>query len=92
MPLETAIHKMTGLPASRLRFADRGTLAVGAWADIVAFDPTTVSDRATFSDPHQYPVGIDDVMVNGTWVLRSGERTASLPGRALRATKWRGGS
>ena len=92
MPLETAIHKMTGLPASRLRFADRGTLAVGAWADIVAFDPTTVSDRATFSEPHRYPVGIDDVMVNGTWVLRGGERTASLPGRALRATEWRGGS
>ena len=92
MPLESAIHKMTGLPASRLRLTDRGILTVGAWADIVVFDPTTVSDRATFTDPHQYPTGIDDVMINGTWVLRGGERTSALPGRAVRAGNERGDS
>jgi N-acyl-D-amino-acid deacylase len=84
MALETAIHKMTGMPAARLRLAGRGVLAPGAWADIVVFDPAAVGDRATFARPHQYPVGIDDVMVNGSWVLRDGERTATLPGRVVR--------
>jgi N-acyl-D-amino-acid deacylase len=84
MPLEAAIHKMAGEPARRLRLTGRGILARGAWADIVVFDPDTVTDRATFSMPHAYPVGIDDVMINGAWVLRSGERRPTLPGRVLR--------
>jgi N-acyl-D-amino-acid deacylase len=85
MALETAIYKMTGMPASRLGLVGRGVLAPGAWADIVVFDPATVRDRATFARPHQYPIGIDDVMVNGAWVLRGGVRTAALPGRVLRS-------
>jgi N-acyl-D-amino-acid deacylase len=85
IPLETAIHKMTGLPASRIRLEGRGRLAVGSFADVVVFDPATVADRATFENPHQYPAGIRDVMVSGRWVLLDGERTDALPGRVLRA-------
>ncbi len=84
MPLETGIHKMTALPAARLRLEGRGMIAPGAFADLVAFDPERVADRATFEQPHQYPVGIPHVMVNGRFVLRNGERTEGLPGRPLR--------
>jgi N-acyl-D-amino-acid deacylase len=84
MPLETAIMKMTSMPARRLRFTDRGVLAVDAAADLVAFDPATVADRATFEDPHQFPAGIPHVIVNGAFVIRDGEHTAARPGRAVR--------
>ena len=84
MPLEVGIHKMTGMPARLVRLDDRGRVAVGAFADLVVFDPATVADRATFTDPHQYPVGIDVVLVNGEVVIRDGEHTGALPGRALR--------
>ncbi|TDJ57254.1 MAG: D-aminoacylase [Gemmatimonadetes bacterium] len=84
MPLEVGIHKMTGMPARRLRLDHRGRVAVGAFADLVVFDPATVADRATFTDPHQYPVGIDVVLVNGEVVIREGEHTGALPGRTLR--------
>jgi N-acyl-D-amino-acid deacylase len=85
LPLETAIHKMTGMPAARVRLEGRGRLERGSFADVVVFDPATVADRATFENPHRYPVGIRHVMVNGRWVLRDGERTDALPGRVLRA-------
>ncbi|MCK5652398.1 MAG: D-aminoacylase [Gemmatimonadetes bacterium] len=84
MPLETAIHKMTGLPASRLRIADRGVIRPGAYADLVAFDPSTVRDTATFESPHQYPVGISLVAVNGQITVREGEHTGRLAGRPVR--------
>jgi N-acyl-D-amino-acid deacylase len=84
MPLETAIHKMTGMPAKRLRFTGRGVLEPGAFADLVAFDPATVADRATFENPHQSPVGIEHVMVNGRFVLRQGEHTNELAGRIVK--------
>lgn len=84
MPLEVGIHKMTGMPARRLRLDHRGRVAVGAFADLVVFDPATVADRATFTDPHQYPVGIEVVLVNGEVVIRDGEHTGALPGRPLR--------
>lgn len=84
MPLETAIHKMTAKPAKRLRFVGRGILKPGAFADLVAFDPATVADRATFENPFQYPVGIEHVMVNGCFALRHGERTSDLPGRIVK--------
>ena len=83
LPLETAIHKMTGKPAARLKLAGRGTIAPGAFADLVAFDPSRVADRATFERPHQYPAGIPHVMVNGAWVLRDGEHLGTTPGRVL---------
>ncbi|MDH5804091.1 MAG: D-aminoacylase [Gemmatimonadota bacterium] len=84
VPLETAIHKMTGMPARKLGFQDRGVLAAGAIADIVVFDPDTVADTATFEQPHRYPVGIPHVMVNGTFVIWEGENTGARPGRVVR--------
>jgi N-acyl-D-amino-acid deacylase len=90
MPLETAIHKMTAMPARRLRFEGRGTLTPGAFADLVAFDPETIADRATFTKPHQYPAGIPHVMVNGRFVLKDGEATGARPGRVVRFRGGRG--
>jgi N-acyl-D-amino-acid deacylase len=84
MPLEAAIHKMTALPARRLGLTDRGIIRPGAWADLVAFDPSAVTDRATFENPHQYPAGIPHVWVNGVQVLSGGEQTGALPGRSVR--------
>lgn len=81
---QAAIHKMTAAPAARLRLPDRGRVAPGMFADLVVFDPARVADRATFENPHQYPVGIPHVMVNGSWVLRDGEHTGARPGRVLR--------
>ena len=84
MPLQTAIHKMTAMPAKRLKLAGRGVIQPGAFADLVAFDPATVADKATFENPHQYPVGIPHVWVNGVHTIRAGEQTGTLGGRPLR--------
>lgn len=84
LPLEEAIRKMTSLPASTLDLPDRGTIAPGAWADLVIFDPATVADRATFEQPFAYPVGIASVIVNGQVVLDEGTHTNARPGRILR--------
>ena len=84
LSLELAVHKATGLPARKLRLADRGVIRSGAFADLVAFDPTTVDDQATFEDPHQYPVGIPLVVVNGQVTLRDGEQTGARAGRPIR--------
>ena len=84
MTLETAVYKMTGFPAQRLGLGDRGLLEEGKAADIVVFDPETVIDRATFQDPHQYSVGIEHVLVNGTPVIDNGKHVGSRPGRVLR--------
>jgi len=83
LSLPQAIHKMTALPARRLGLKDRGVVAVGARADLVVFDSRRVSDRATYQDPHQYPAGIEHVLVNGTFVIKDGQHTGSLPGRLL---------
>lgn len=84
MTLETAISKMTGLPAMKLGLQDRGTIRPGAFADLVAFNPDTVADQATFEDPHRYPVGIEMVVVNGVVTAREGEMTGELAGRPIR--------
>ncbi|MBW3554670.1 MAG: D-aminoacylase [Gemmatimonadetes bacterium] len=84
LPLETAIAKMTSMPADRAGLGDRGRIRPGGFADLVAFDADVVADRATFEDPHRYPVGLPHVMVNGRFVLRNGEPTDERPGRALR--------
>ena len=86
LPLHTAIHKMTRLPAERIGLADRGRLAVGAVADIVAFDADAVVDRATFADPHRYAEGVHHVFVAGWAVLLDGRMTGERPGRVLRST------
>jgi N-acyl-D-amino-acid deacylase len=74
MPLAEAIRKMTAAPAERCRLEDRGTSRPGAFADVTAFDPAAIADRATFDDPFQYPVGVHVVIVNGVVALREGTR------------------
>jgi N-acyl-D-amino-acid deacylase len=83
LSLEDAVKKMTGLPANRLGLRDRGILAVGAKADVVALDPGRVQDLATYEDPHRYAAGIDYVLVDGRVVIERGEHTGALPGRVL---------
>ncbi|HUA54781.1 MAG TPA: D-aminoacylase [Candidatus Sulfotelmatobacter sp.] len=83
-PLHEAVHKMTGLTAANFGLRDRGVLRVGAFADLVLFDPETVIDRATFEKPTQPAAGIELVMVNGRPVWRDGAPTGARPGRALR--------
>jgi N-acyl-D-aspartate/D-glutamate deacylase len=83
LTLEDAIRKMTSRPAGRVKLADRGRIAVGMAADLVAFDPATVIDKATFEDPFQYPVGIELVMVNGEIALDRGTRTDARSGTGL---------
>jgi N-acyl-D-amino-acid deacylase len=83
LSLEEAIQKMTSLTAERFNLTDRGVIKEGAWADVVLFDPQTVSDKATFIHPHQYPVGIPYVIVNGEIVISQGEHTGALPGDVL---------
>ena len=78
--LEQAVHKMSGLTASQLHFTDRGVIKDGFAADLVIFDPAIVADRATFTDPFQYPLGIETVVVNGQVVLDQGRHTGARPG------------
>jgi N-acyl-D-amino-acid deacylase len=80
IPLEQAVRKMSGLTASQLHIRDRGLIKDGLAADLVIFDPATVADRATFTDPFQYPVGIPTVIVNGRVVLDNGRHTGERPG------------
>lgn len=87
--LEEAIRRLTGLPANNLKLKDRGTLTVGYFADIAVFDPATIRDVATFEDPHRYAEGMVHVFVNGTQVLKDGEHTGAMPGRAVRGPGWR---
>jgi N-acyl-D-amino-acid deacylase len=84
IPLTEAIRRLTGLPASNLELDRRGFLEEGMFADIVVFDPGTISDQATFEKPHQYALGMKHVFVNGVHVLKDGEHTGAKPGRALR--------
>jgi N-acyl-D-amino-acid deacylase len=83
LTLAEAISRMSGLPAANLELEQRGFLRPGMFADVVIFDPATIADRATFEKPHQYAVGVRDVIVNGVVVLRDGEHTNARPGRAL---------
>jgi N-acyl-D-amino-acid deacylase len=83
LPLEAAIHKLTGLPAGNLGLDRRGLLKAGYFADVVVFDPATIADKATYAKPHQYAVGMKQVIVNGVQVLKDGEHTGAMPGRAL---------
>jgi N-acyl-D-amino-acid deacylase len=84
--LEDAIRKMTALPAQKLRLADRGVLKAGMWADLVVFDPEKIADTATFENPNQLSVGMDDVLINGVAVIAGGKATEALPGKVLRGS------
>jgi N-acyl-D-amino-acid deacylase len=81
---EEAIRKSTSSVADRLSITDRGTLRAGMMADVVVFDPETVSDNSTFEDPHQLSTGIEYVWVNGTAVVKNGEHTGAKPGRFVK--------
>jgi N-acyl-D-amino-acid deacylase len=82
--LEQAVRKMTTMPAERMGLRERGQLREGWYADAVVFDPATVTDNATFSDPHQYPTGIDWVIVNGSLAVDGAVFQDIRPGRVLR--------
>jgi N-acyl-D-amino-acid deacylase len=84
LTLEDAVRKMSSAVADRLFLRERGVLRDGHYADVVVFDPETVSDRATFTEPHQLSVGIRDVWVNGAPVLQNGEHTNATPGKFVR--------
>jgi N-acyl-D-amino-acid deacylase len=90
IPLENAIHRLTGLPAHNWKLQGRGCLSTGCYADLVVFDPATVSDHATYDRPQQYATGVKHVLVNGVVVLRDGEHTGATPGRVVRGPGWTG--
>lgn len=80
---EDAVHKMSGLPAQRLRLYDRGIVRPGMKADLVILDPENIMDNATFDDPFALATGVRDVVVNGRIALRNGSVTAERAGRVL---------
>ena len=84
LPLETAVAKLSAVPAARLALRDRGTVREGAFADLVVFDPDVVLDLATYERPAVYPAGIRDVIVNGRPAVLGGEETGERSGRLLR--------
>ena len=83
LTLEDAVRKMTSLPAQTMRLKDRGLLKEGYWADVVVFDPATVSDPATYENPQQYAKGVPFVFVNGTAVIDNGNHTGARPGKVI---------
>jgi N-acyl-D-aspartate/D-glutamate deacylase len=87
LSLEQAVHKMTGLPATRMGLSDRGCLREGCAADVAIFSADRVRDVGTFTDPHHYPEGIPYVIVNGVPVVDNGRFTTSRPGQVLRRVK-----
>jgi N-acyl-D-amino-acid deacylase len=82
--LITAVRKMTTMPADKLGLKQRGYLQENYFADIVIFNPETVIDNATFTDPHRYPTGIEYVIVNGKITVAGGEHTDTFAGKVLR--------
>ena len=82
--LATAVNKMTNMPATKLGLQSRGLIAKDYYADIVLFNPDTVIDNATFVNPHQFPTGIDYVIVNGEITIKNGEHTGVKAGSVLR--------
>ena len=85
--LPEAIRRLTSFPAENLGIAERGRLQEGYYADITVFDPTTIIDHATFTEPHRYATGVRHVLVNGVPVLLDGEHTGALPGRFVRRSR-----
>lgn len=88
--LEDAVRKMSSAVATRLKIRNRGFLREGYYADVVIFDPRTVSDHATYDEPHQLSTGVEHVFVNGVAVVRDGQHTGAMPGRAVRGPGWTG--
>lgn len=88
--LAEGIRRLTSLPAQQAGIRGRGRLAAGYAADVVVFDPAKIADTATYDKPHSYAVGVSDVLVNGTAVLRGGDHTDARPGRFVKGPGWRG--
>lgn len=84
LPLEEAVRKMTSLPAQRIGLPERGMIKEGNYADITIFNPETVKDEATFAEPHQYPTGIEYVIINGGVAVDKGVFQGLLAGKVLR--------
>ena len=84
LKLEEAIWKMSGFPAQQLGLDERGRIQEGSIADIVVFDSSRVIDKATFSEPHKFPLGIRHVIVNGVSVVADNKQNENLPGKILR--------
>jgi len=84
LALPAAVRKMTSMPADQLGLRDRGRVARGLKADLVVFDPSSVTEQSTFDNPQRYPVGIPHVLVNGVLVVENGAHTGARPGRMLR--------
>lgn len=82
--LEEVVRKMTSVPANSLRLLDRGVLKVGAWADMVVFDPDRIADNATIEEPSQYAEGVEYVLVNGQVTIEDGDHNGTRAGRVLR--------
>lgn len=83
LSLTEAIKKITSMPAAKMRLQDRGSIKEGNFADLVVFDPQTITDKATYTKPKQYPLGIDYVIVNGKIVIDHGKHSGVLPGKVL---------
>jgi N-acyl-D-amino-acid deacylase len=90
IPLAQAVRKLSALPASNLSLHDRGMLKVGDYADVVAFDPATIQDHATFEKPQVFATGVSEVFVNGMEALKDGEPTGAHSGRFVRGRAWTG--
>jgi len=90
LTLPEAVRRLSALPAHNLGLHDRGLLKTGYYADVVVFDPVTVTDHATFVKPQQYASGVSDVLVNGQVVLKDGEPTGAAAGRVVRGRGWSG--
>jgi N-acyl-D-amino-acid deacylase len=89
LTLPDAIRKFSALPASHLRLADRGVIKTGMWADVVVFNPDTITDVATFEKPNQLSQGMQYVLVNGVPVIEHGTMTNALPGKVVRGPAWK---
>ncbi len=83
LSLETAVQKMSAMPAQRLGLSDRGVLRTGMKADIAIFDPDRIRDMATFEKPHAYAEGVTHVIINGKVAFENGAMTAERPGQVL---------
>jgi N-acyl-D-amino-acid deacylase len=90
LTLESAIHKLTALPASNLSLSDRGLLKPGFVADVVVFDPATIADHASYERPHQLATGVSEVLINGRLALARGVATGAKTGRVVRGRAWTG--
>ena len=90
LSLAEAVRRLTRLPADTLALKDRGRLEVGAYADIVVFEPNRIQDLATFARPAQLAVGVEQVLVNGAFALKDGQATRAPTGRFVHGRAWTG--